>query len=388
MPLPTRRRRTEKALVAVAVGLLAVLSGAGVASAWWTSAAVGDLDVSTTTVPAPAAPAASVSSRSIVLSWPPVAIAGEVPASSYSVSRTSAEGTVDVAACTGTATTCTDTGAPIGTSRYRVTARYRTWTSDPGPATTVNVGGPVLTLPSSVSSLPTTLTGSLSGAVPRTALAFRLDDPVTGTALSGTPASVGSGPSTAVSVVLPAGTTDGTHTVYAIAGDEVTGSAVTVSVGGSPSALTWVSNRDGRGRLSDVVRVTYSAALSLASLAPNDPDGNVGVLVTVSDNPVANGNDLLRVTGASGNAVAFGEIDLGSRSFVTGTTTYGTASKPSTLVWNSTSRTLTLTLGTESGASPRRVSSSVTATYRPGAGLRTAGGGAVTGAVTVRSVAF
>ncbi len=86
--------------------------------------------------------------------------------------------------------------------------------------------------------------------------------------------------------------------------------------------------------------------------------------------------------------MTFGEINLGSRGFVNGTVTYGTTSKPSTLVWNGTARTLTLTLGGESGSASRTVSSSVTATYTPGAALRTSSGGMVTGTVSVTGVAF
>lgn len=383
-----RSRRTERLLVTLAVVLLASLVAAGTASAWWGSTAVGAAQATTAAVPTPAAPSATLAARSVTLTWAPVTLPDGVDASSYSVRRTTAGGSVTVAACTGSTTTCVDTAVPIGVATYRVTASYRTWTSAEGPATTVNVGGPVLTLTSSASTLPATLTGTLSGAVAGSSLSFRLDDPAAGTLLAATPTTVAAGASTAVSVTLPVGTSGGAHTVYAVAGTDVTGTSVTVTASGSPTALTWVSNRDGRGRQNDVLRVTYSTALSLASLAPGDPDGNVNVVVTVADNATPNGNDLLRVAGLSGGSVTFGEINLGSRGFVNGTVTYGTTSKPSTLVWNRTARTLTLTLGGESGSASRTVSSSVTATYTPGAALRTSSGGMVTGTVSVTGVAF
>ena len=136
------------------------------------------------------------------------------------------------------------------------------------------------------------------------------------------------------------------------------------------------------------MRLTFSAALDLASLAPADPDGNVRVVVSVRDGAGPGGRDLLVVTGYGGTTVNLGEIDTGSTGFVVADVNYGATGTASTLVWSAAARTLTLTLGSESNSSSRTVSSKVNATYTPAAALRTSGGGLVTGAVTTNAVAF
>ncbi len=232
------------------------------------------------------------------------------------------------------------------------------------------------------------MNGTLANALPGSALLFRLDNATTGTVLSSTPATVAEGASTAVSVVLPAGVTNGAHVIYAIAGTEQASTSVSVALTGSPTALTWVSNADGQAQPGDVARVTYSQLLDLATVAPTDPDGNVNVVVTITDNGAASGNDLLSVAGSGGTTVNFGTIDLGSNSFVKSTgTTFGASGTVSTLVWSDANKTLTLTLGTQSGKS-QTFSSDVTAVYTPSAALRTTAGTTVIGTRSATGRAF
>ena len=379
---------TRRRIVSFAVVLAAALGTTSAVFASWGSSGSGGATAGSTAVPAPAAPAVSVAGRTASLSWPAVTMPGAVAVTGYTVRRiTDGQAAVVIAACSGTATSCFDSAVPVGTSQYTITAQYGSWTGAPSPTTGATAATPVLTLPSSASSLPANLTGTLANALPGAALSFRLDNATSGTVLSGTPAIVAATASTAVSVVLPAGTAAGSHTVYAIAGSEQAGASVSVATSGAPSALTWVSNTDGRARAGDEIRVTYTQPLDLATLAPSDPDGNVNVVVTITNNGAASGNDVLTVTASGGATLAFGTIDLGSKSFVSSTNTFGASGTASTLVWDSVNKRLNLTLGTQSGSSST-VSANVTAVYTPGPALRTASGGSVSGTVSTTGRAF
>jgi len=387
-PAPLQRRAPWLWTAAAIIVIVSLLATAGPALAGWGAGASGAARAHSTDVPAPAAPTARLDARTVTLSWPAVTLPDGKPVGDYRVTRTVNGGTpVDLPACAGTAPTCTDAPVPVGSLGYAVTARLDPWATT-GPATTVVVASPTLTLTNRAGALPATLTGIVTGAVPGAALSARLDDPVAGTVLAMTPTVVAAGPSTAVSVTLPAGTSLGAHTVHVRAGTEALSAPVTVAADGSPTALTWVTNRDGRPRKDDVVRLTFSGALDLASLAPTDPDGNVRVVVSVLDGAGPGGRDLLTVTGYGGVTVNLGEIDTGSTGFVVANVNYGATGTASTLVWSAAARTLTLTLGSESNSSTRTVSTKVNATFTPAASLRTSSGGLVAGTVTTNAVAF
>src|SRR5215207_6263336 len=84
-----------------------------------------------------------------------------------------------------------------------------------------------------MTSLPATATGQIAGFVGGQTVSFRLDNPTTGTLLTGSiaPTPVPAGGSSSVSVTIPAGTANGAHTVYAIgsAGD-MAQAGITVSL--------------------------------------------------------------------------------------------------------------------------------------------------------------
>ena len=100
----------------------------------------------------------------------------------------------------------------------------------------VTIGAATLTLDQSTMNLAdfngglddATLTGSLSGFASGEGIAFKLDDPSTGTTLSGTPANADSGGDATVSIALPR-PTDGSHTIYAV-GDAAYASQASASV--------------------------------------------------------------------------------------------------------------------------------------------------------------
>ena len=96
----------------------------------------------------------------------------------------------------------------------------------------MTVDPPTLNLSSSnVPTVPATRTGTIDNWVPGQTVTFRLDNPTTGTILAGsiTPSSVPASGSAAVSVTLPAGTSNGSHTIYAVgSGGDVAAAGVTV----------------------------------------------------------------------------------------------------------------------------------------------------------------
>src|SRR5919202_1061616 len=158
---------------------------------------------------------------------------------SYTVRRYDTNGNVQTigSGCSGTITalTCTETAVPGGTWKYAVTPVRSNWTGTEGPqSASVTVASPSLTFSSStsVTSLPTTLNGTIAAFVGGQTVTFRLDNASTGTVLSGTlsPTPVPSGGGSSVTVTVPSGTSNGSHTVYAIgsAGD-VASASITVS---------------------------------------------------------------------------------------------------------------------------------------------------------------
>jgi hypothetical protein len=108
----------------------------------------------------------------------------------------------------------------------------------------VTVASPSLSFSSSttVTALPTTLSGSIAAYVGGQTVTFRLDDASTGTVLSSalSPTPVPSGGGSSASVTIPAGTANGSHTIYAVgsAGD-VASASITVDVTYTAASSAW-----------------------------------------------------------------------------------------------------------------------------------------------------
>jgi hypothetical protein len=135
----------------------------------------------------------------------------------------------------------------------------------------VTVASPNLTLDSSSANcLPATITGQISNFIDGQTVTFRLDNPSSGTVLSGSisPSPVPSSGIASASVTIPAGTSSGSHTVYAIGSQGDTASApLTVGTNGIRVASgsytgTALDNRDvtGVGFQPDVVIVKGNTA--------------------------------------------------------------------------------------------------------------------------------
>jgi hypothetical protein len=221
--------------LAAALALTAL--GTNVAQAMWQPAGSGSGYSKASALPAGSTPTASSAVRQVTVSW--AASTGAVPVSGYTVKRYAATGELQSigSGCSGTISGlgCTEGAVPAGEWRYTVTPSNNNWQGVEGAkSATVTVAAPALSLtPSTVSILPATLGGQISNFLGGQTVAFRLDNPTTGTALSGsiTPSPVPVSGTASVSVTVPPGTSNGVHTVYAVGSAGDTASAqLTVSL--------------------------------------------------------------------------------------------------------------------------------------------------------------
>lgn len=210
-----------------------------------------------------ATPTVNVVGRAVDISWS--APAGVAP-DGYIVKRyDGADQSQPIgASCSGTvsATSCTESAVPPGTWTYRVTAaRGASWRGGESAGANVTVDPPALTLaPTTVTSFPTVLSGAIDQFVAGQTVTFRLDDPSTGTVLSGStsPATIPADGQASASVTIPAGTSNGAHTVYAVgSGGDQASAAITVArpaVGASVIAKS-SGGRAGRIRPGGTYRI-------------------------------------------------------------------------------------------------------------------------------------
>lgn len=194
-------------------------------------------------IPAGSTPIASPFNRSVTVSWP--ATGGSVPPQGYVVRRYSTGGAEQAIGsnCTGiiNGTSCTENSVPPGNWRYSATPARQNWRgNESGQSPAVAVNAPALAvLPTNVTSLPQTVTGQVTNFVPGQTVTFRLDDQATGQVLTGSimPSPVPANGTAGVSVTLPSGTSNGSHTIYAIgSGTDVASANVTVAV--PPTTIT------------------------------------------------------------------------------------------------------------------------------------------------------
>ena len=232
-PLPPRVLRVRasgmrvgtRLSLALAVGTVVVL-GPGVALAAWNTPGNGSVYVTGNTMPTGATPSVSVTGRNVMLTWSASSFPGGGAVGGYRIARydagTQALQTVG-SSCSGTisALTCTEGAVPAGAWKYAVTPRHALWVGTEGAmSATATVASPSLTWTSPIlmTSLPTILTGSLASYVTGETVTFRLDDPSTGTVLSAStvPGAAPASGAMTFSATIPAGTTNGSHTVYAV----------------------------------------------------------------------------------------------------------------------------------------------------------------------------
>jgi hypothetical protein len=234
-------------LIAIA---LAAAAPATAASAAWTGAGTGTHFAKAVSMPAGNTPTASVSNRTVTVSWSASTFPGGTPVAGYVVKRYDTSGNAQTigSACSGTiaALSCSETAVPGGTWKYSVTPVHGNWTgAESAQSATVTVASPSLSWSGStnLTSLPGTLSGSLASFVPGQTVTYRLDNPTTGTVLTGTttPSTIPTGGGASASVTIPAGTSNGSHTVYAVGsgGSDVASASFTVTVQYTATTSAW-----------------------------------------------------------------------------------------------------------------------------------------------------
>jgi len=219
--------------------ILVACAAPGAASAAWsgtgTAAAAGQARAAT--MPAGSAPTISTTGHSITVSWSAGTLLGQ-SVTGYTVKRYGAGGVAQTvgSGCSGTITglSCTEASVPAGTWTYTVTPLLYAWLGTESPAsgaTSIQAPGLSITSPTTVTSLPATVSASVTGYTPGQTVTFKLDS-ATGTTLTSTlsPSSVPANGAATASITLPAGTAQGPHTIYAVGsqGDTAT-AALTVN---------------------------------------------------------------------------------------------------------------------------------------------------------------
>jgi hypothetical protein len=235
----------------ILLGLVVAASLPAVATANWNVSGSGRGYSRAQALPSGNLPSATVSGRSVTVSWS--ASSGAAPVSGYVVKRYDTNGVAQAigSACSGiiTALTCTEQAAPGGQWRYTVAPANNNWRgTESGQSAAVTVASPSLSLtPATVTSLPTQLSGQVANFLSGQTVTFRLDNAATGTLMSGsiTPSPVPGSGTAAVSATLPAGTANGAHTVYAVGSAGDTASAV-VTVSAPVTSTISTSAWDGR----------------------------------------------------------------------------------------------------------------------------------------------
>lgn len=391
-----------------------LLAHAVVAWALWSASGSGSSTFLALTMPSGDTPSVSTLGRSVTVSWPPKTLAGN-PVDGYTVRRYDGGGVLQTigSGCSGliTGLSCTENPVDPGTWKYKVAANFQSWSGAEGPeSTSVTVGPPALTFTSGTtpSSLPSTLDLSLANFIDGETITFRLDDPGSGTLLSGSisPSPIPASGDSSGSVTIPFGTTNGNHAVYAVGSlGSVASGTVTVSVT-PPSPTDLAVNNGTKGvpgkpEKGDLVRVTYSQRLFVASLcstwsnntANQSISANNVVTVTIRDNASVLGNDQLEVSvtsAACGGVFHFGQVDLGTSTFVTGDVSFaGAGGNASRIDWDASLFTLTFTLGAQqSGPVPATLGAALTATYQPDATITNTSGTPITGTASKFAILF
>lgn len=215
-----------------------------VADAAWSSIAGGSGGASATTIQPGSAPTATVSGRTVQLTWTASTMSNGGAVGGYVVTRYDSAGSSRQTIVSGTCaslvsgTSCSETSTPPGTWQYSVTPAHGDWRGPESPKTAVTVGGPSLVLSPTVTKAPNTLSGTLANFREGETITFHLDG-TSGIGLTGTvngsptPALVPSGGSASVSVTLPLGISDGPHTVYAVAAPSGDNASVSLTLDSS-----------------------------------------------------------------------------------------------------------------------------------------------------------
>ena len=260
------------------------------ASAAFSSSGAGSARATLQSIPQAAAPVGVSSGHDVTLSWAATTLSGGTPATAYTVRRYNTSNVAQpvLDACiTVTTTSCVEHNVPAGTWLYSVQARMGSWTgaeSAKSAAITIANSTFVLTSTAPITALPAIVTGTISNFTLADTLTYHLDS-TTGPVLTGSPSTVTNSTSMAVSVTLPAGTTDAPHSLFVVGSSGLFAAAsINIVI---PPVLQSMQMRDvnGNGKV-DQVTVVFDDTLGAytAGVAPwtltNVPSG--GSLSSVS----------------------------------------------------------------------------------------------------------
>lgn len=236
---------TARRLRAITAALFGLVLAAGIGTAvasWVTNDSSNNAIAAADSMTAGKKPSiGTVSGRDVPLSWAAsTTMATNTPVSGYVITRWDASSggssSTPGGTCAGlvAALSCTDVGAPSGSNYYTVTPKLGNWVGATSMRSNVaTVASPLLQLASTnYTAAGGTTTATVSGFVDNEGVTFCLDDNTLPCASIGSLSVPASGGTANTTVSIPAGTTVGSHTVYAIgnAGDSPAGVGITVTV--------------------------------------------------------------------------------------------------------------------------------------------------------------
>ncbi len=372
-------RLRAKVAIAAAVAVL-VAAGPGVALASWAGGGAGSASSRAISLPGGNTPSVSVTGRNVTVSWAATNLPGPTPVAGYVVSRydagTNALQTVG-ASCgeTVAALSCTEAATPGGTWYYKVAPKQGSWVGPRGAASAnVTVAAPSLAFSSSttMTTLPTTLAGTIASFATGETIAFRLDNPTSGTILTGsaTPSTIPAGGGAAISVTIPAGTSNGAHTVYAVGSlGTQTGTGITVAVDVAPPTISAMTIAKTTGYLAGSIKQGSMYYVYATVTDPAPSSGMVSVRTNVS----------AVTTGATAVNLVAGSYSAGGVSY-----NYRTASLSANAVLGAGAKTFSVTATDNVGLFTTANGSVIVDNTAPGASdVQSANGGATPGRIEV-----
>lgn len=371
----------------IVVGILFVSWGGPAAVAFWGSVSAGSGVAKADALSQGARPTTTVSGTSVTVAWAASTTAAGRSVTGYSIARYgSATGGTKVPAtgsCSATvaALSCVEVGVPAGTWFYTVTPLLSLWQGAESLRSNATTPVTDTTAPDAPSvNAPAALNGTTAAEVlvkgaaePNSTITLT----ISGAGAQPKIQQIGtdsSGKWTAAVVDLR-GFGDGTITYSARATDaagnvSLAGSATSSKDATAPKVtgvrLNNGGSRDGKIDPGDTVTLTYSEVLKVSTVNTawtDSPGGSPTQNVTVS----INSGNVLTVSAGSSPTLTVGSVDLGA---IYGPSPGVLTYSGSTLVWDATAKTLTITLGaTVSGTPSNANRSALAATYTPASGI-------------------
>jgi hypothetical protein len=171
-----------------------------------------------------------------------------------------------------------------------------------------------------------------------------------------------------------------------VAGNSRTTTGFSVRIDDTRPSATDVQSTNGgatagKPELGDTIVFTYSEQIDPQSILAGWTGASANVVVRITNPFLSIGNDTLTIRNAANSAqLPFGDVDLASGDYVSATRDFGATGTPSTMV--QAGATITITLGTPSGATGTETSSG-TMSWSPSSTAADAAGNACT--TTTRS---